>query len=230
MPLIVENLSKAFQDVPVWTNISARFEAGEVVSIQGRSGEGKTTFLRVLNDLEKVDTGSIHFDETYLCRSDDTSPQVEYSSIKERSEYHSRIGMVFQDYNLFSNMNVWDNITLAPRYHKHDDAEVKARGEELLARLGLADRKDAMPSELSGGQRQRVAIARACMLDPQVLCFDEPTSALDRETIEEIAAILQDLARSGMCILLVTHDQEFSLQVSDRILKIDDGKMVEVVA
>ena len=228
MTLVVENLSKAFQNVPVWTNISARFEPGEVVSIQGRSGEGKTTFLRVLNDLEKVDTGSIHFDETYLCRTFDASSFVQYSSSKERNEYHSRIGMVFQDYNLFSNMNVWNNLVLAPRYHKHEVAKVEARADELLARLGLSDRKTAMPAELSGGQRQRVAIARACMLDPEVLCFDEPTSALDRETIDEIAAILQNLAQQGMCILLVTHDLEFSQQVSDRILKIDDGKMVEV--
>lgn len=213
--LKVRNLSKSFGDQNVWTNLSCDIDTGEVVSIQGRSGEGKTTFLRCLNGLESIDGGEILISGEHI------------DSLDEGRE--GKLGMVFQGYHLFPHLSVWENLAIAPRYHKMAEKEIESRANSLLERLDLVKHKDKYSAQLSGGQQQRVAIARACMLNPKILCFDEPTSALDEDTRDNIKSIIRGLADDGMTILIVTHDRFFAESVSDRILHIEAGEFREEV-
>ncbi|MCD1147717.1 ATP-binding cassette domain-containing protein [Peptoniphilus sp. KCTC 25270] len=214
MELEIRNFKKSFNENTIWTNLCTTMKSGEIISIHGKSGEGKTTFLRCLNGLEPLEKGQVFFD----------GEEVDLTTMggDERP-----FGMVFQGFNLFPQMTVWENIVLAPKYHKQKEEEIQERALALLDQLELTEHKNKKPHQLSGGQKQRVAIARACMLQPKVLCFDEPTSALDEETSERFVSILKDLSRTGMIQIIVTHDKPFALEVSDRILHIREGVFFE---
>lgn len=223
--LRVKNLKKQFQDNIIWTDLSANFKAGEIVCIQGKSGEGKTTFLRCINNLETVDGGSIDIGDFNLCR--DLNGKVQYAEAEELKKLSSYIGLVFQNFNLFPNLSVEENLKLAPEFKKMNQAFIDSRCRDLLDDMGLLDKKDLYPYQLSGGQQQRVAIARACMLSPNVLCFDEPTSALDESTRDQVGDIIRGLAKTGMTQIIVTHDNDFARSISDRILHIVNGRFAE---
>lgn len=213
----VRNLSKNFGHLEVLKDISIDFKEKEVVSIIGPSGGGKSTFLRCLNLLEKPTSGSILFDGTDLC-----AKGVDINKQRER------IGMVFQHFNLFNNMNVMRNLTVAPvKIKKMEKEEAEAKAMDLLKRLGLEDKADYYPSQLSGGQKQRIAIMRSLMMDPDVMLFDEPTSALDPEMIGEVLDVMKQLAKSGMTMIIVTHEMRFAREVSSRVLFLDGGKVDE---
>ncbi|WP_306799860.1 amino acid ABC transporter ATP-binding protein [Lactobacillus gasseri] len=200
----VEHLKKSFGKKEVLKDISANVDKGKVISIIGPSGSGKSTFLRCLNVLEKPSSGKIVFDGQDLTHINE----------KELDVLREKMGMVFQSFNLFPNMNVVENIKLAPMKVKgvsEDEAEKQAL--ELLAKVGLKDRAEQYPSSLSGGQQQRVAIARALAMDPEVMLFDEPTSALDPEMVGEVLKTMQDLADSGMTMVIVTHEMGFAREV-----------------
>lgn len=217
MSVIVENISKAFGEVKVFENISFMVEPGEIVCIKGKSGEGKTTLLRCLNNLETVDDGRIVIDG------------LDLTNVKDSRQVGQKIGLVFQSYNLFPHLSVMENLSLAPKYLKTgSDEEILKRGRELLETLEIADKENVYPYQLSGGQKQRVAIARACMLNPSVLCFDEPTSALDAETTKQISTVIRKLAETGMSILIVTHDEQFVEEIAERIIKMTGGKIEEI--
>ena len=208
----VEHLKKSFGKKEVLKDISANVDKGKVISIIGPSGSGKSTFLRCLNVLEKPSSGKIVFDGQDLTHINE----------KELDVLREKMGMVFQSFNLFPNMNVVENIKLAPMKVKgvsEDEAEKQAL--ELLAKVGLKDRAEQYPSSLSGGQQQRVAIARALAMDPEVMLFDEPTSALDPEMVGEVLKTMQDLADSGMTMVIVTHEMGFAREVSDEVWFMD---------
>jgi polar amino acid transport system ATP-binding protein len=213
----VEGLSKSFGKLKVLKNINESIREGEVVTIIGPSGGGKSTFLRCLNLLERPDGGQVLFDGTNLS---DKKTNI--------TRQRQRIGMVFQQFNVFPHLTVLENITLAPTLEKGmTKAQARARAMELLERVGLADKRDEYPSRLSGGQKQRLAIVRALAMDPEVLLFDEPTSALDPEMVGEVLEVIRDLARSGMTTVIVTHEMSFAREVSDRVLFMDDGVIRE---
>ena len=200
--LEVKNLKKSFGDNVVLKDISFDVEKGEVLSIIGPSGSGKSTLLRCITDLETEDSGEINFDGTF--------------------------GLVFQNFNLFPHHSVMKNITNAPiRVQKRDKEEVFAHARDLLKKMGLSDKEDAYPSELSGGQQQRVSIARALCMNPDILFFDEPTSALDPELTGEILQVIKDLAAEHMTMVIVTHEMNFARNVSDTIIFMDGGVIVE---
>lgn len=216
--LKVVDLQKKFHKLEVLKGISTTFHENEVVSIIGPSGGGKSTFLRCLNLLEQPTSGQILFDGTDIC------------TIKGKAIDHcrQRMGMVFQQFNLFENMNVMKNLTVAPmRIHKMPQAEAEAKAEELVRRVGLADKLTAYPSQLSGGQKQRIAIVRALMMNPEVMLFDEPTSALDPEMIGEVLSVMKALAEEGMTMIVVTHEMRFAREVSTRTLFLDGGRIEE---
>ena len=217
-PIIrVKDLYKSFGDVHVLKGISTDIAPGEVVSIIGPSGSGKSTFLRCLNRLEEPTGGQIFFKGADIMKAG-----------KKISLYRQKIGMVFQNFNVFPHLTVLENITLTPVLEKkvpQKDAEKQA--EDLLSRVGLLDKRDVYPRQLSGGQKQRLAIVRALAMEPEVMLFDEPTSALDPEMVKEVLSVIEDLARSGMTILNVTHEMGFARHVSDRILFIDEGIIQE---
>ena len=211
--LRVEHLSKSFGALQVLRDITESIGEGEVVSIIGPSGGGKSTFLRCLNLLETPDGGKIYFDGTNLA-------DKKVSITRQRQ----RIGMVFQQFNVFPHLTVLENITLAPMLEKKlPKAQARQRALELLERVGLSDKKDEYPSRLSGGQKQRLAIVRALAMDPEVLLFDEPTSALDPEMVGEVLEVIRGLARSGMTIVIVTHEMGFAREVSDRVFFMEGG-------
>lgn len=213
----VRNLSKSFGDLQVLNDISTDFKKNQVVSIIGPSGGGKSTFLRCLNLLETPTTGHIFFNDVDIC-----SQEVDINVQRQK------IGMVFQHFNLFNNMNVMKNLTIAPmKIKKMEQEEAEAKALDLLKRLGLADKVDAYPSQLSGGQKQRIAIMRSVMMDPEVMLFDEPTSALDPEMIGEVLDVIKDLAKSGMTMIIVTHEMRFAREVSNRVLFLDGGNIDE---
>ncbi|WP_276531826.1 amino acid ABC transporter ATP-binding protein [Lactobacillus paragasseri] len=214
----VEHLKKSFGKKEVLKDISANVDKGKVISIIGPSGSGKSTFLRCLNVLEKPSSGKIVFDGQDLTHINE----------KELDVLREKMGMVFQSFNLFPNMNVVENIKLAPMKVKgvsEDKAEKQAL--ELLAKVCLKDRAEQYPSSLSGGQQQRVAIARALAMDPEVMLFDEPTSALDPEMVGEVLKTMQDLADSGMTMVIVTHEMGFAREVSDEVWFMADGYLQE---
>ncbi len=226
MILEVNKLSKKFGELTVFENVSFSIEAGEIVCVKGKSGQGKTTLLRCINNLEVADSGRIRINGLDLCVDDDG--KARYCSKEELKKIRQQIGLVFQNFNLFPNMTVWQNLVEAPLYLKNGTPEeISNRAKELLSSLDLVDKEKSMPNELSGGQKQRVAIARACMLDPSVLCFDEPTSAVDEETRGQIGSIIRLLAERGMAIIIVTHDNAFVDEIADRVLSLVDGEIVE---
>jgi len=225
----VKKLSKQFGKLQVLKEISFDVAKGEAVSIIGPSGSGKSTLLRCLNLLETPTAGDITIlgTKTFLHNHDNESKYFVLENQK-LDALRSKIGMVFQSFNLFENLTVMQNMLLAPKAllkFNNEDAEKKAN--ELLSRIGLIDKKDILPIKLSGGQKQRVAIARALMMEPQIMLFDEPTSALDPEMVKEVLNVIKDLANTGMTMIIVTHEMNFALEVSDRVIFMDDGKIVE---
>lgn len=213
----VENLTKSFGDLEVLKGINQEIKDGEVVVVIGPSGSGKSTFLRCLNLLESPTSGKIFVDNEEI-----TSKKIDINKVRED------MGMVFQSFNLFNNLNILDNITLAPTLvKKMEKAKAEEKARELLARVGLPDKAEAFPKSLSGGQKQRIAIARALAMNPKVMLFDEPTSALDPEMVGEVLDIMKDLAREGMTMVVVTHEMGFAREVGDRIIFMDGGYVVE---
>ncbi len=209
----VKDLRKSFGKNEVLKGISTEIHRGEVVVIIGASGSGKSTFLRCLNLLETPTSGQIFFEGI-----DITDPKVDIN------RHRMKMGMVFQQFNLFPHMTVLHNMTLAPiKLLKLSKEEAESKAMELLARVGLADRANSYPNQLSGGQKQRVAIVRALCMNPDVMLFDEPTSALDPEMVGEVLGVMKDLAAEGMTMAVVTHEMGFAREVADRVLFIDEG-------
>ena len=211
--LRTEGLVKSFGKLEVLKGISTSIRRGEVVSIIGPSGGGKSTFLRCLNLLEEPTAGKVYYNE-----QDITDKKMNIA------EYRQKIGMVFQNFNVFPNMTVLENITLAPILAKKiPKAQAEEEAMALLARVGLAEKADEYPRKLSGGQKQRLAIVRALAMHPEVMLFDEPTSALDPEMVKEVLNVIEELAKSGMTVLIVTHEMGFAREISDRVLFIANG-------
>jgi polar amino acid transport system ATP-binding protein len=210
-------VSKRFGDVTVVREVTTRFFEGEVAVIVGASGSGKSTFLRMLNRLEKHDAGRIVVDGIEL---DD--------SVKHLDAIRREVGMVFQQFNLFPHLTALENVSLAPRrVRRTSRADARKQAQDLLARVGLEAHAHKHPFQLSGGQQQRVAIARSLAMQPKVMLFDEPTSALDPEMINEVLDVMKDLARSGMTMVVVTHEMRFARDVGDRILFFDHGSLLQ---
>lgn len=215
--LRLEHLEKTFGTHQVLRDISFSVNKGDVSSIIGSSGSGKSTMLRCVNLLEEPTGGKIIFEGKDISGKE-----------LNLSQYRARVGMVFQQFNLFNNMNVMHNLTAAPtRIKGMDKEQAEAKALQLLGRVGLADRADAYPSQLSGGQKQRIAIVRSLMMDPEVMLFDEPTSALDPEMIGEVLDVMKDLAESGMTMIVVTHEMRFAREVSSRTIFLDGGHIEE---
>ena len=213
----VVDLHKYFGKLEVLRGINETVEQGEVISVIGPSGSGKSTFLRCLNLLETPTSGKIFIEGTEI-----TDPKTDIDKLREK------VGMVFQQFNLFPHKTVLENITLAPvKLGKMNISDARKRGVELLERVGLADKKDEYPNRLSGGQKQRVAIARALAMNPDIMLFDEPTSALDPEMVGEVLDVIKQLASEGMTMVVVTHEMGFAREVSNRVLFIDEGVIVE---
>lgn len=225
--LEVKNISKSFDGLEVLKDISFDVNKGEVLAIIGPSGSGKSTLLRCINQLEKADGGSVVVDGMTMFVNDDSGHAV-YSDKKTLRDIRLKIGLVFQNFNLFPHMNVLQNVIEAPVQvlkMSKPDAEGKAR--ELLKKMSLETKEKAYPCELSGGQQQRVSIARALALNPDVLFFDEPTSALDPELTGEILKVLKSLAEEKMTMVIVTHEMEFAKNVADKVIFMDEGVIVE---
>ena len=207
--------------------ITVDIDKGDVMVVIGPSGSGKSTFLRSLNLLEEPTGGEIFFDGVDITKKKVPGPDGKLVKL-DIDKHRQKMGMVFQHFNLFPHMTILDNMTLAPIQVKHmDKAEAEAKAQKLLERVGLGDRADAYPIQLSGGQKQRIAIVRALMMEPEVMLFDEPTSALDPEMVKEVLNVIRELTRSGMTILIVTHEMGFAREVSDRVLFICDGVIKE---
>lgn len=213
----VENLHKSYGNIEVLKGIDLQVRKGEVICILGPSGSGKSTFIRCLNRIEDINSGKVE-----ILGQDISGPKAKVTKVREE------VGMVFQSFNLFPQYKVLQNITLAPIKVKKiskEDAEKKAR--ELLETVGLTDKADSYPGQLSGGQQQRVAIARALAMEPQVMLFDEPTSALDPEMVGEVLNVIKTLAKSGMTMVVVTHEMGFAREVANRILFLEGGHILE---
>ncbi|MBR1773171.1 MAG: amino acid ABC transporter ATP-binding protein [Eubacterium sp.] len=213
----IEDLHKSFNGLEVLKGIDEQINDGEVVVVIGPSGSGKSTFLRCLNRLEKSNSGRIWIDDDEI-----TAHGVNVNKIRER------MGMVFQHFNLFPHLTVKKNITLAPvKLKKFTQEEADAKAMELLKIVGLEDKADVYPKSLSGGQQQRIAIARALAMEPEIMLFDEPTSALDPEMVGEVLEVMKNLAKSGMTMVVVTHEMGFAREVGTRILFMDEGVIME---
>jgi polar amino acid transport system ATP-binding protein len=213
----VEHLSKSFGALTVLKDITTEIQKGEVVSIIGPSGTGKSTFLRCLNLLERPTGGSIHIDGIDVLDKKTNVAQI-----------RQRMNMVFQSFNLFSHLSVLDNLTLGPiKLRKTSRPEAEAKSMDLLKLVGLAEKAHSYPDELSGGQKQRVAIARCLAMDPEIILFDEPTSALDPTMVSEVLSVIRRLARDGMTMAIVTHEMEFARDVSSRVFYMDEGLIYE---
>ena len=215
--LEIQDLCKSFGDHKVLKGISTTIRKGDVLALLGPSGCGKSTFLRSLNLLEIPTSGHVLFEGT-----DMTDKSVDINHVREK------IGMVFQQFNLFPNMTIKENIMLAPvKLGKMTKEEANTRAMELLKRIGLADKAGAYPAQLSGGQKQRIAIVRSLAMDPDIILFDEPTSALDPEMVGEVLAVMQELAEDGMTMVVVTHEMGFAREVANRVMFINDGVIQE---
>jgi polar amino acid transport system ATP-binding protein len=212
------NLTKRFGDLEVFKDITVNVKKGEVLCIIGPSGSGKSTFLRCLNHLEEINGGKIVIEGETLDPRDK----------KQIRNLTTKMGMVFQQFNLFPHMTVLQNVMEAPLVVKKEDrAVVLERAKKLINKVGLGDKMDYYPSKLSGGQKQRVAIARALAMNPDIMLFDEPTSALDPELVGEVLSVMKDLANEGMTMVVVTHEMGFAKEVADRVIFMDGGKIVE---
>ena len=225
--LRTEHVSKHFGTLEVLKDISLSVKKGEVICIIGPSGAGKSTFLRSLNQLEKISSGKIFIrDELFLHRENDHT--VDKLPKEKQQELLLEMGMVFQRFNLFPHKTVLQNVCEAPIIVRKEKKEaVEERAKELLARVGLSDKANEYPSRLSGGQQQRVAIARALAMNPEIMLFDEPTSALDPELVGDVLTVMKELAESGMTMLCVTHEMGFAREVADRVLFMADGIIAE---
>lgn len=253
----VKNIKKNFGDLQVLKGIDYEVKKGEVISIIGPSGSGKSTFLRCLNLTEQPDSGTIIFDDEVIFSSTSYDIKQELDSLDKNSEeykklndeykaikktekkmlkeldksiniHRQKMGMVFQHFNVFPNLTVLENITLAPvECKKMTKEEANAKAIELLEKVGLEDKKDEYPKKLSGGQKQRLAIVRALAMNPAVMLFDEPTSALDPEMVKEVLEVIKDIAGSGMTVLIVTHEMGFAKEISDKVIFMDDGVIIE---
>ncbi|MDB2070251.1 amino acid ABC transporter ATP-binding protein [Clostridium perfringens] len=213
----VRNLYKSFGKNEVLKDINETIKKGEVVVIIGPSGSGKSTFLRCLNLLEEPTSGVINFEG-----EDITDKNVDINKIREK------MGIVFQQFNLFPHKTVMENLTIGPTKIKNiSNGEAIKKGSELLEKVGLLDKKNVYPNSLSGGQKQRIAIARALAMEPDVMLFDEPTSALDPEMVGEVLGVMKSLAKDGMTMVVVTHEMGFAKEVGDRILFMDEGRIIE---
>lgn len=213
----VQDLHKSYGDNEVLKGITTQFHEGDVVCIIGPSGSGKSTFLRTLNLLETITSGKVIVDGYEL-----SDPNTDVDKVREN------IGMVFQHFNLFPHMTVLENITFAPiELGKESKENAEKHAMELLAKVGLADKRDAKPDSLSGGQKQRVAIARSLAMNPDIMLFDEPTSALDPEMVGDVLGIMKDLAEQGMTMLIVTHEMGFARKVANRVIFTDGGQFIE---
>ena len=213
----VDGLQKSFGDIEVLKGIDAEIKKGDVIVVIGASGSGKSTFLRCLNLLEEPTGGQIYFEGTEI-----TDPKVNINL------HRQKMGMVFQQLNLFPHMTILKNMTIGPmKLLGKSKAEAEKTAIELLERVGLADRKDAYPSQLSGGQKQRVAIVRALAMNPDVILFDEPTSALDPEMVGEVLEVMKSLAKEGMTMVVVTHEMGFAKEVASKVVFIDEGVIKE---
>lgn len=213
----IKGLRKTFGDLEVLKGMDIEIKEGEVVCLIGPSGSGKSTFLRCLNRLETVTAGTVIVDGNEI-----SNKKININKVREN------IGMVFQHFNLFPNLTVLKNIMLAPvELKKMDKKQAEEKARELLKRVGLAEKADAYPVQLSGGQKQRVAIARSLAMNPEIMLFDEPTSALDPEMVGEVLEVMKQLAREGMTMVVVTHEMGFAREVSNRVIFMDDGVIVE---
>ena len=213
----VQDLHKSYGDNEVLKGITTQFHEGDVVCIIGPSGSGKSTFLRTLNLLETITSGKVIVNGYEL-----SDPNTDVDKVREN------IGMVFQHFNLFPHMTVLENITFAPiELGKESKENAEKHAIELLAKVGLADKRDAKPDSLSGGQKQRVAIARSLAMNPDIMLFDEPTSALDPEMVGDVLGVMKDLAEQGMTMLIVTHEMGFARKVANRVIFTDDGQFIE---
>jgi ABC-type polar amino acid transport system, ATPase component len=214
----LENVTKRFKSLEAVKNASLHIKKGEIVCVIGPSGSGKSTMIRCINGLEIPEEGSVYLD----------GEQLQYENEQDLDEKRAKVGFVFQHFNLFPHMTVLDNLTLAPiQVLKKEKEEAEKEAEQLLERVGLLDKKDAFPAQLSGGQKQRVAIARCLAMQPEVILFDEPTSALDPEMIGEVLDVMQELAQSGMTMVVVTHEMGFARRVGTRVVFMDEGEIVE---
>jgi glutamine transport system ATP-binding protein len=215
--ITVENLNKYFGDHHVLKDINVQIKEREVVCVIGPSGSGKSTFLRCLNLLEEISSGRVIVNGFDL-----TDPKTDINRVR------TDVGMVFQQFELFPHKKVLENVTLAPIHvRKMNKAEAETKALTLLEKVGLKEKANAYPGELSGGQKQRVAIARALAMEPKLMLFDEPTSALDPEMVKEVLDVMKQLAQEGMTMVVVTHEMGFAREVGDRVLFMDDGKILE---
>ena len=213
----VKNLHKSFGKSEILCGIDEHVKKGEKVVVIGPSGSGKSTFLRCLNLLETPTEGEIYIDDELI-----NAPKIDVNKIREK------MGMVFQQFNLFPHLSIMDNIILAPmKVKKMSRADAEKKAKELLNKVGLLDKADAYPAQLSGGQQQRIAIARALAMDPKIMLFDEPTSALDPEMVGEVLGVMKDLADAGMTMVVVTHEMGFAREVASRVLFMDQGIIME---
>jgi len=218
----VENLKKSFGKQEVLKSISFQVEKNDVIAIIGPSGSGKSTLLRSFANLEQIDGGSIAVDGNYLVKDG------QYVNLKEQKRITSKMGMVFQHFNLFPHLTVKDNLIIAPKTVKKEPLDVlEERSINLLGKVGLLDGINSYPSKLSGGQKQRVAIARALMMEPEIMLFDEPTSALDPELTGEVLKVMQDLASEQMTMIVVTHEIGFAKEVANKVIFMDKGEIME---
>lgn len=225
-----EKLCKNFGTLEVLKDIDVTVEQGEVIVIIGPSGAGKSTFLRSLNTLETISSGSIFLDDELFIRTENDKIVEKMEDAKYKQSL-LEMGMVFQRFNLFPHLTVKENVMVAPiNVKKADKAEAEKRAKELLAKVGLLDKENVYPGALSGGQQQRVAIARALAMDPKIMLFDEPTSALDPELVGEVLNVMKDLASQGMTMICVTHEMGFAREVADRVIFMYDGVILEDAA
>ena len=222
----MNSIQKHFGDLEVLKDISLSVNKGEVLSIIGPSGSGKSTLLRCAVNLEKIDGGKITYNNDVM--ADTQNGKVMYAKKNELNKIRDSFGLVFQNFNLFPHYSVWKNVIDAPIHvQKRDRAEVEKTAMELLEKMGIADKKDSYPCQLSGGQQQRVSIVRALAMEPDILFFDEPTSALDPELTQEILKVIKELADEHMTMVIVTHEMSFAKEVSNRIIFMEHGVIVE---
>ncbi|WP_165008232.1 amino acid ABC transporter ATP-binding protein [Neisseria yangbaofengii] len=215
-----KNVQKHFKDLHVINGVNLEVKQGEVVVVCGPSGSGKSTLIRTVNQLETIESGEIWVDGINVA-----DPKTDLNKLR------AEVGFVFQSFNLYPHLSVLENIVLSPMKVKGQSrAQAEAKAMELLERVGLAHKKDALPSQLSGGQQQRVAIARGLAMEPRVMLFDEPTSALDPEMVGEVLRVMKDLAVSGMTMMCVTHEMGFAREVADRVIFVDHGQIIEEAA